>query len=334
MTSKESTAVIVTTINSPNTAIRALSDGAAAAGWAFVVAGDTKTPADFKLSHGTYLSIDQQIEAFPGLCANLPTRHYARKNVAYLHAIQDGATAIIETDDDNIPNSPFWELHAAGTVDQVASTEPWFNAYSLFSTEPIWPRGLPLEYVRQSNAHRTLDRKHSQALLVQGLADDNPDVDAVYRLICKLPIVFDRRKPVMLSPGTWCPFNSQNTLFRKPLFPLLYLPSLCSFRMTDIWRSFIAQRCLWELGEGLIFTSASVYQERNEHSLLRDFEQEIPGYLQNEKIRRVLEPLALDKADMIRNLNVCYEALIAEGILPAEERVILAGWTKTLEKLG
>jgi hypothetical protein len=36
------------------------------------------------------------------------------------------------------------------------------------------------------------------------------------------------------------------------LAPLLYLPSHCCFRMTDIWRSFIAQRCLWELGHWVV----------------------------------------------------------------------------------
>jgi len=32
---------------------------------------------------------------------------------------------------------------------------------------------------------------------------------------------------------------------------LMYLPIKASFRMTDIYRSFVAQRCLWELGEGV-----------------------------------------------------------------------------------
>ena len=65
------------------------------------------------------------------------------------------------------------------------------------------------------------------------LAD--PDVDAVYRLTRKTPLFFDRAaEPVVLASDTWTPFNSQNTLFYREAFPLLYLPCHVSFRMTDI----------------------------------------------------------------------------------------------------
>jgi hypothetical protein len=162
--------------------------------------------------------------------------------------------------------------------------------------------------------------------VVQGLADGNPDVDAVYRLTRTLPIDFDRRGPVRLDPGVWCPFNSQNTRFRREVFPLLYLPSHCSFRMTDIWRSFVAQRCLWELGEGVVFTAATVRQERNDHDLLRDLADEVPGYLRNDGIRRALEPLSLDRQDLARSLTLCYEALVAGSFVPEAELPVVRAW--------
>jgi hypothetical protein len=86
----------------------------------------------------------------------------------------------------------------------------------------------------------------------------------------------------MSKRNSWCPFNSQSTWFFKKAFPLMYLPCSCKHsECTDIWRSFIGQRCLWEIGEGVTFHSPSeVYQDRNEHDLLKDFEDEIPGYLQ------------------------------------------------------
>lgn len=76
----------------------------------------------------------------------------------------------------------------------------------------------------------------------QGLADNNPDVDAIYRLILPFPTIFRKGRKVALGNNSWSPFNSQNTTWWKKAFPLLYLPSYCSFRMTDIWRSFVAQR--------------------------------------------------------------------------------------------
>ena len=54
-------------------------------------------------------------------------------------------------------------------------------------------------------------------------------------------------------------------------YPLLYLPAYCSFRMTDIWRSFVAQRIAWENGWRLLFHGPTMEQERNVHDLMKDF---------------------------------------------------------------
>ena len=127
----------------------------------------------------------------------------------------------------------------------------------------------------------------------QGLANGSPDVDAVWRLMFDREFDFDAGPSVFLGPGSWCPFNSQSTWWFRNAFALLYLPSLVSFRVTDIWRSFIAQRCLWELGSGVVFHAPESFQKRNIHNLLSDFEQEIPGYLNNNRIVSILEKTQL-----------------------------------------
>jgi len=330
--------LVVTTINSPNKILRQLAEGAHAHSIRFLVIGDTKTPADFKLVHADYFSIADQVRQYPEFCSVLPTKHYARKNVGYLAAIAEGSSEIQETDDDNIPYASFWDpfpeqfdVECVGR-DAVA---PWFNVYGRFTKARIWPRGYPLQFLQvNGSSHRNSDIKATRAWIAQGLANENPDVDAVFRLTQDLPVNFEDRQPVLLDSGVWCPFNSQNTVFRREAFPLLYLPSKCSFRMTDIWRSFIAQRCLWELGEGVVFHAATVFQERNEHDLLRDFADEVPGYLLNDRIRKVLEDCKLDRRDTTRNLTLCYEALVREQLLPPEELPIVAAWSKELEKLS
>ena len=71
----------------------------------------------------------------------LPVGHYARKNLAYLAAIQQGATCIYETDDDNAPNEN-WVVRSE-EVEQcrvVSSAENlWVNVYRYFSAENVWP---------------------------------------------------------------------------------------------------------------------------------------------------------------------------------------------------
>lgn len=327
--------IVVTTINAPTKGMLELSRGAGRTAQRFFVCGDLKSPPTFELANSTYLSVPAQVEAFPEFCSVLPTKHYTRKNVGYLLAMRHGADMIQETDDDNIPRDPFWEPSPERLSVRVAGGKtPWLNVYRLFSDQHIWPRGLPLEYLRAADQYETQPPRESRCLILQGLADENPDVDAVYRLVpaCPLPIDFEKRDPVLLAAGTWCPFNSQNTVFKREAFPLLYLPSKCSFRMTDIWRSFVAQRCLWELGEGVVFHPATVYQERNEHNLLRDFEDEIPGYLLNDKIRKALEGASLDR-DVTRSLVRCYEVMVEAKLLPAEEMLILRAWVKELERL-
>jgi STELLO glycosyltransferases len=325
-------ALVVTTISKPNRCLQSLSEGAQKHEVEFIVVGDMATPTDFTLPHCQFYDIERQSAEFPQLCAVLPTKHYARKNIGYLVAMAHGVSEIQETDDDNFPlNEAFWELPPQTEFMQAVQAKGWFNVYAHFSRELIWPRGLPLEYIRKSTTCGEFRECETRNLIVQGLANGNPDVDAIYRMTQTLPFEFDRRPPVVLLPGTWCPFNSQNTIFRKECFPLLYLPSNCSFRMTDIWRSFVAQRCLWEIGEGVVFRSATAYQERNEHNLLKDFEEEVPGYLHNDKIRIVLDALKLDGNDLTRSLTHCYEALISAEYIPASEMPILREWVAAFE---
>jgi len=332
-----STAIVVTTINAPTPAMTALQQGAVKADARFIVIGDSKSPAGFAMDGVDYFDVDAQKAAGLEFGRIVPTRHYARKNVGYLLALKGGADVLIETDDDNIPVEEFWLERNRAVSGTLVTDKGWRNVYADFSQANIWPRGLPLDRVR---AEQTPISRFSAATLdcpiQQGLADDNPDVDAIYRLVLPLPIQFDRREPVILDTGSWCPFNSQNTTWWRDAFPLLYLPFHCSFRMTDIWRSFVAQRLAWECGWRLMFHNASVYQDRNEHDLMRDFADEIPGYLHNERIRATLEDLNLGSGPgaLLDNLLKAYEALIQLDVIGHEERPLIQAWCSDFSRLG
>jgi hypothetical protein len=115
----------------------------------------------------------------------------------------------------------------------------------------------------------------------------------------------------------------------------MYLPSNCSFRMTDIWRSFVAQRCLWELGTGVIFHGPEVVQARNTHDLMRNFEDEISGYLKNTQIASWLDevPLKSGPEALSQNILTCYELLVVRGIFPKEELALVRAWLEDVKKL-
>ena len=80
--------------------------------------------------------------------------------------------------------------------------------------------------------------------LQQGVCDGNPDVDAIYRIMNKkISIKFKNNYSISLGKSL-SPVNSQNTIWFKKIFPLMYLPVTCTMRATDIWRGLITSNIL------------------------------------------------------------------------------------------
>ena len=327
-------ALVITSIAAPNAVLRTCAREAAARGIDFIVIGDVASPADFALDGCDFFSLDCQRDLPFRFAQNAPEKHYARKNIGYLEAMRRGADLLLETDDDNTPLDGFWQLHVAETTARVPLQLGWINVYRYFTEVDVWPRGFALN--RLHDALPSLTEQAVIAPIRQGLADENPDVDAIFRLTRPLPLSFEKVAPVAVGAGQWCPFNSQNTAWDRVAFPLLYLPSYCSFRMTDIWRSFVAQRVGWTCGWHLLFHKATVVQERNEHDLLKDFADEVPGYLHNEQICVVLKALALPEGPehLLDNLYRCYEALVTHGWIGQHELPLLKTWIEDITELG
>jgi STELLO glycosyltransferases len=325
------TALVVTSISAPNPVLKSLAAGSLAHGWDFVVAGDTKSPETFELDGCRFLSVAAQQAGDHELGRLCPTRSYARKNIAYLNAIAAGANVIVETDDDNFPRDTFWLPRESHIACRPVDHDGWVNVYAYFSKSFIYPRGLPLDHARDVPPIPA-GIQEIECPLQQGLADANPDVDAVYRMLFPLPFDFDPDiEPVALRDGAWCPFNSQNTTFFEKIFPLLYLPAHCSFRMTDIWRSFVAQRILHHLDHPVLFHGCTVWQERNDHSLHKDFCDDVSGYVNNHEIRKALTALDFgNSTDIPLLLEQSYQCLMSNGWVGNEEEVLLKTWLADL----
>jgi len=317
--------IVVTSIQSPTPAIDLISS-LCEHGWSAVVVGDTKTPIDWSSPHITYLSVDEQKKMFGEFASSIPVRHYSRKNLGYLYAIRNGAKLILETDDDNLPGPDFGIALEQQVHGETVSHAGWVNVYRYFTDALIWPRGLGLEAIHSVAPLGAAGV--SNCPVQQYLADEDPDVDAIYRMLFKAPLQFKQRSPVVLLPGSWCPFNSQNTAFFADAFSLLYLPCHVSFRMTDIWRSFVAQAALWAHGYAVSFHKATVKQVRNDHSLLRDFIDEVPGYTGNDGIIKLLDVECAKGPEAAIHLTAhrMWRALAAANVIPEKELPIIDGW--------
>jgi hypothetical protein len=120
---------------------------------------------------------------------------------------------------------------------------------------------------------------------MQSLADNDPDVDGMYRLSSKLPVTFlHKAAQRAIPPFVFTPFNAQAVLFDRSALWGLLLPVTVHGRVTDIWRSYFTTRLLWDIGKQVGFVSPWVTQYRNPHSYQGDFNSEVPLYTQAEAL--------------------------------------------------
>jgi hypothetical protein len=233
----------------------------------------------------TYLGIEKQYEEFGEFARVIPENTYTRKMLGYVYAIHQGAKVIFESDDDNIPYADAQKSVEKCLMDpsrasgeRCSSASDWLNVYSLFGVPKCWPRGFPIEQVKNAHINERPGYDNKSWGLVQFLADEDPDVDAIYRMFDGSPSYFARDRQFILDAGTYCPVNSQATLWTFEYFPLLFLPIGVFDRVTDILRGYILTAALWQMGFSVSYASPIVYQKRNIHNLHKDFVQEIPLY--------------------------------------------------------
>lgn len=331
------TSLVITTINKPNKNIRSFEKNCKKKKWSFVVIGDKKTPKNFKLSYGKYYSLNHQRKLDFSLAKKCSLNNYARKNIGYLISIKNQSDIIIESDDDNYPYKNFFNDKK---IDHVAKTikekYKWINIYDLFYKKKIncWPRGIPLNKIH-NNKIILGKAKKSNFELQQGVCEGNPDVDAIFRLINKkINIKFKNNLNFNVNKS-FVTLNSQNTIWFKDIFPILYLPVTCSMRCTDIWRGLIAQRILQNDNKKILFFGTTMRQDRNDHNLMNDFRQEVPMYLLNSEINKILQGVKLPKGNKnyLYNLNKCYDRLIKSKIISKDEEYFLKAWTNDIEKI-
>src|SRR6185295_7283293 len=145
---QEKTALVVTSIASPNAALTELAKGCAEHNLDFIVIGDESSPPEFKLNGCRFYSLAEQRQLDSRFAVECPTRSYARKNIGYLLAARAGAAVIIETDDDNFPRPDFWQERNRHQSVKTLADAGWVNIYRYFTDQNIWPRGFPLDQIQ------------------------------------------------------------------------------------------------------------------------------------------------------------------------------------------
>jgi hypothetical protein len=280
--------IVTTTIHAPTEAIRkfeAMSD------WELVVIGDRKTPPDYHLDRGIYVTPDEQQKYDPQLSDAIGWNCIQRRNLGLLWAHDMHAEVVALVDDDNIP-LPGWGqnllLGKETEVNYYHTDLPAFDPVGATNHAVLWHRGFPLELLPA----RDYTNKTRQSLTADVQADfwnGDPDIDALCRMEHAPECEFDPRF-FPLSANRMGPFDSQNTFLSGKCLPDYFLFPHVG-RMDDIWASYYLQA----KGYRLVWGKPSVYQQRNAHDLLRDMQQEYCGYENN---LRLVQDLAKDPASI------------------------------------
>ena len=266
--------IVTTTINPPTKAIekfQSMKD------WDLVVIGDKKTPADYRLQRGIYVTPDEQQKYDPALSDAIGWNCIQRRSFGLLWAHDMQADVVAVVDDDNIPFAGWGENLLIGKeaeVDFYETDLPAFDPVGATNHSALWHRGYPLQLLPKRDYGRKSRRKVSVDIQADFWNGD-PDIDAVCRMEHAPECDFDAGR-FPLAANRLAPFNSQNTFLSGKCLPHYFLFPHVG-RMDDIWAAYYVQA----KGFKVVFNKASVYQERNPHDLVRDMKQEYMGYENN-----------------------------------------------------
>jgi hypothetical protein len=319
--------IIITTINNPTeTIIKHLENPECNV----IIVGDNKTPATYDDLKCIYLDVASQKKLFPELAEKIPYNHYARKNLGYLYAIKRGYKVIYETDDDNIPYDKFDAILDCSGLEMISEKKsPWINIFKFFTNNAhIWPRGFPLSLLKNAPDYQLCPTDKTPSI-VNGLVENDPDVDALFRIICNHQddIRWEGNKRILIDNKNMCVFNTQNTFWLNPgIFICQLIPSTVSFRYCDILRGIINNIILKKTDNYMMYTSPNVIQKRNEHNLINDFKSEYEMYIHNETILYYIEVGTENITDIKELLTVIYRNLLDHNVIKLQDVDILKTW--------
>lgn len=306
----------------------------------FFIAGDLKSAPFDKSAFSCevrYLSPKEQERFY---CSEaIGWNKIMRRTIALLVALETNPDYILSIDDDNIPPKDYFEKwHKVLTrpvrkiaIPQKKQKEYSWHNYLKTSNAPIeiYPRGFPIPFRGEKTTHL-----HSLPIrkavnprkigLFQAISLGDPDISAKTRIVYpkRLPLTKIKEKNYCLR-DVWSPYNTQNTLFAKKLFPLIATWPHCG-RFDDIYASFVWQKFLFNNGMYVHVGDPLHRQDRGVRDILIDFKNEVEGYLQShyvwEEINKIqekdplkfIEKLITSRHQIIRRQNKFFKLYLKD----------------------
>lgn len=261
-------------------------------------------------------------------------RTLARRNTAFLAALEWGCDAIYSHDDDNlVTEGTFFERIEVDFEPfsgiKVSNAKGWFDPGSLL-IPTTRQRGVPWNHLYANWAEPVTDAKVG---VVSGLIVGDPDCDASTRME-KSPDIGSvhvlGQAGVVVDAQTWTIFNSQNTSILRELIPAFFLMPAVG-RHDDVYGSLIVQRVMRERGYHVHLGAPFCYQARNPHNLITDLRAEIDGMENVQKLADLLDHIPLPGKSVIADVRIIYEQLQNCAFIPRASAVAGLLWLEDCE---
>ena len=243
-----------------------------------IISEDDKIDKNWKLlecKELVYLSLKDQIYLGFKITKFLKDNSYARRNIGYLYAIQNGAKEIYEIDEDIIISDL---NHLTRNLNNIfigyglRNDSRMINPFYFYGEANIWPRGFRIKDIGNNEDSKyyilNSSKLNIKPLIFQGLINGIPDVDSILiqTRIKKNNLInfkFSNNFPLLYLPGNYVPINSKNTRYLYEIFPYLLLPSSLNERICDIFRGYIMQKFAWSNNGGVIYYFTSLYHNKS-----------------------------------------------------------------------
>jgi len=282
------------------------------------VVGDIKTPFDVSVfcseltNEGLeteYLDIQRQDEwglRYPKFYSRLPYNNETRRNIGYLHALEDGCERLISIDDDNwttVDNFIKGHAFTGKEWDKPLLSDPsgFYNVCEYLEFEPvrhIFPRGYPFSLrSKMNNPQPKSPQTPVRIGVTAGLWLRAPDIDATTWLNGKVNgISYTGPELFVLDQNTWSPINTQNTSVVRELIPAFFcipmgwnVPGGKIQRYGDIWGGYFLQALIQGTNFNIAFGRPIVEHRRNPHNYVDDLRQEFWGMILTDWMLNILQ---------------------------------------------
>jgi len=304
----------------------------------FIISGDLNSkPFDDSQFECDIEYLDAEAQEKYRCSKSIGWRKIMRRNIALLRAIEKKPDYILVIDDDNIPDEDYfetWYTVLNTPVEQICvnygfGKAPWHN-YLRTSDAPIevYPRGYPVPFRRLDDTRiekLTKPISNSQIGVYQGISLGDPDIDAMTRIVYPAAIHSVKEKNYCLQ-NVWSPYNTQNTMFAKALFPLIFVWPYCG-RYDDIYSSFVWQKFLFNNDMYAFVGDAINIQNRGERGFFKDLKDEMEGYFYSHIVWEEINQItATDPIDFIHAL------IDSEQEIVARQKEFMVAFLEDLER--